>query len=81
MIRIGSIVIFKTRKNSKPRIGRVADFEVLPRGFRYKIERRETGMFLDDIVGYIEGTAKPTKQTMWCFFMWMKAERIIKVLS
>lgn len=80
MIRNGTLVLFKTTSKSRARLGRVCDFQVFDYGIRYKIERRITGKFLDNIQGYINGTANYVSDTRWCFFMWMKPDRIVKIL-
>jgi hypothetical protein len=76
------LILFNTRTNSQPRIGRISDAQCFNKiGLRYKIERRMTGMFLEDIAGYINNQSKYIKTTKWCFFMWMKPERIIRTIN
>lgn len=78
---IGDMVLFKVRRDGKAKIGRIKDIKNFNTGTRYAIERRVTGRFIDDMPGYIDGDAYFIKDTRWCFFMWMKPERIIRTIK
>lgn len=82
IIPIGSLVKCQTSKRSKTFIGRVKDMDIWKVGIRYSIEREYTGMFLNGELNEAFDKEKMfVKDTRWCFFMWMKPERIIKIIE
>ncbi len=83
IIKIGSRVIFKTSKVSNPRLGIVKGIDFFKGEIRYKIYRLEKGRFLNGDTAWeaLQKTDLTIEDTRWCFFMWLKSERILKVLE
>lgn len=75
VIPIDSTVIFKLSKRSKERIGKVKDITYLNDGLRYAIYVKVDGWILD------EDFNRVWANNFWAFKMWLKSERIIKVLK
>ncbi len=82
IIKNSTSVIYKTSTRSKERVGRVDDFEISDIGLRYKVYRKQTGRFLNGKTMWeaFNKQEHTIVDTRWVFFMWMKPERIIRVL-
>lgn len=83
IIKIGSSVIYKISKNGKEKVGQVRDITFLGGGIRYAIYRKEIGRFLNGKTIHYAMQNKETfvEDNRWVFFMWLKSERIIKILG
>lgn len=82
IIKNGTTVIYKTRDNAKPKVGKVEDMCWMNGGIRYKIYRMVKGRFLNGETMYEALQKKETtiKDTRWLFEVWLKPDRIINVL-
>ncbi len=83
VIKPDTTVIYQVSKRAKPVVGKVAEMCWMNGGFRYKIMRKEKGRFLyGKTVG--EALRNPdglyVEDTRWVFQVWLKRERIIKIL-
>lgn len=82
LIKNGTTVIYKTRQNAKPKVGKVEDMCWMNGGIRYKIYRKQKGRFLNGETMWEALQKKETtvEDTRWVFEVWLKPERIIRTL-
>lgn len=82
IIKNGSTVIYKIRENAKPKVGKVEDMCWMNGGIRYKIYRKVKGRFLNGETMWEALHKKETtvEDTRWTFIVWLKPERIVKIL-